>query len=177
MCVPRWGHRDKPVTACKNRAMKLTCRKMTARDAKAAEVLLSAFLREDAHYLGTAGVYGDKGPRALKAALRLFVKWPRLGFVWLAFADGEPAGCCVISYAISTSIGAVVGKLDDVFVADGFRGLGLGEAMLRALEKQLKKEKVKRIDTAVVTDNDGAARFYARMGYRELGEERLAKVL
>ena len=49
--------------------------------------------------------------------------------------------------------------------------------MLRALEKQLKKEKVRRIDTAVVTDNAGAARFYARMGYRELGEERLAKVL
>ena len=49
--------------------------------------------------------------------------------------------------------------------------------MLRALEKQLKKEKVKRIDTAVVTDNAGAARFYARVGYRPLGEERLAKVL
>jgi len=42
--------------------------------------------------------------------------------------------------------------------------------MLRALEKQLKKEKVKRIDTAVVTDNAGAARFYARRGYRALGE-------
>ena len=47
----------------------------------------------------------------------------------------------------------------------------------RALETQLKKAKAKRIDTAVVTDNAGAARFYARMGYRELGEERLAKVL
>ena len=107
----------------------------------------------------------------------MFLKRPRLGFVWLAFADGQPAGCCVISYAISTSIGAIVGKLDDVFVADGFRGQGVGQSMLRALETQLRKEKVKRIDTAVVTDNDGAARFYARMGYRELGEERLAKVL
>jgi hypothetical protein len=28
------------------------------------------------------------------------------------------------------------------------------------------------MDTAVVTDNAGAARFYARMGYRALGEER-----
>ena len=157
--------------------MKLTCRKMTARDAKAAEALLSAFLREDEHYLGTANVYGDKGPRALKSTLRMFLKRPRLGFVWLAYADGQPAGCCVISYAISTSIGAVVGKLDDVFVADGFRGQGVGQGMLRALETQLKKEKVRRIDTAVVTDNAGAARFYARMGYRELGEERLAKVL
>ena len=64
-----------------------------------------------------------------------------------------------------------------MFVADGFRGKGIGESMLRALEEQLKKEKVKRIDTAVVTDNEGAARFYARMGYRELGEERLAKVV
>ena len=157
--------------------MKLTCRKMTARDARAAEGLLSAFLREDEHYLGTSAVYGDRGPRALKAALRMFVRRPRLGFVWLAFADGQAAGCCVISYAISTSIGAVVGKLDDVFVAEGFRGIGIGEAMLRALERQLKKERVRRIDTAVVSDNAGAARFYARMGYRELGEERLAKVL
>ena len=157
--------------------MKLTCRKMTARDAIAAEALLSAFLREDAHYLGTSAVYGDKGPRALKAALRMFLRKPRLGFVWLAFADGAPAGICVISYAISTSIGALVAKLDDVFVADGFRGKGVGEAMLRALEKQLRKEKVKRIDTAVVTDNAGAARFYARMGYRPLDEERLAKVV
>jgi RimJ/RimL family protein N-acetyltransferase len=48
---------------------------------------------------------------------------------------------------------------------------------MRALEKQLRKEKVKRIDTAVVTDNAGAARFYARMGYRTLGEERIAKVV
>jgi RimJ/RimL family protein N-acetyltransferase len=34
-----------------------------------------------------------------------------------------------------------------------------------------------RIDAAVVAGNDGAARFYARVGYRALGEERLAKVL
>ena len=48
---------------------------------------------------------------------------------------------------------------------------------MRALEKQLRKKKIKRIDTAVVTDNAGAARFYARMGYRELREQKLAKVL
>src|SRR5690242_16368766 len=157
--------------------MTISCRKMTARDAEAAEALLAAFLRADAHYLATAAVYGDKGPRALKAALRMFLTRPRLGFVWLAFADGQPAGCGVISYAISTSIGGLVAKLDDVFVADGFRGQGIGEAMLGALERQLKKEKVKRFDTAVVSGNGGAARFYKRMGYRALGEERLAKVV
>ena len=47
----------------------------------------------------------------------------------------------------------------------------------RALEKQLKK-KVRRIDTGVLADNDGAARFCVRIGYRELGgEEPLAKAL
>jgi GNAT superfamily N-acetyltransferase len=159
------------------RIMKLTCRRMTARDALAAEALLAAFLREDEHYLSTAAVYGDKGPRALKRALRMFLARPRLGFVWLAFADGRPAGVCVVSYAISTSIGGLVAKLDDVSVAQGFRGRGVGAAMLRALEKQLRKEKVKRIDTAVVMENDGAARFYARLGYKAIGEERLAKVV
>jgi hypothetical protein len=42
---------------------------------------------------------------------------------------------------------------------------------VRALEKQLRTAKVKRIDTAVVTDNEGAARFYAQMVQRAGGGE------
>jgi hypothetical protein len=44
-----------------------------------------------------------------------------------------------------------------------------------ALEDQLKKEK--RIDTATATYNDRAARFYARRGYRSLGEWKAAMLL
>ncbi len=106
--------------------MNLRFRKMTARQSADAQALLQTFLREDEHYLDSSAAYGDAGPKALSRAIALFLRRPELGFVWLAYADGKPAGCCVVCYAVSTSMGKVVGKLDDVFVAAGYRGKGVG---------------------------------------------------
>jgi hypothetical protein len=47
--------------------------------------------------------------------LDLFLGQPNLGFVWLAYAEGEPAAIYVVCFAISTSIGEIVAKLDDVY--------------------------------------------------------------
>ena len=161
--------------------MKFHFRKMTMRQAADAQVLLATFLREDEHYLASAAAYGDKGPHsgptALVRAIALFLKRPELGFVWLAYADGKPAGCCVVCYAVSTSMGRVVAKLDDVFVAADYRGKGVGTRMLKALKAELRKQKIGRIDTAVHKNNPGAAKYYARLGFKKLGEERLAVVL
>jgi GNAT superfamily N-acetyltransferase len=151
--------------------------KMTKRQSADAQALLQKFLREDEHYLDSSAAYGDKGPKALERAVDLFLRKPEIGFVWLAYADGKAAGVCIVCYAISTSVGGVVAKLDDVFVADGYRGKGVGTKMIAALKKELKKRKVGRIDTAVHKRNPGAARYYARLGFRPLGEERLALVL
>ena len=157
--------------------MNLRFRKMTARHSADARALLQTFLREDEHYLDSSAAYGDAGPKALTRAIALFLRRPELGFVWLAYADGKPAGCCVVCYAVSTSMGKVVGKLDDVFVAAGYRGKGVGTRMLAALKVELKKKKIGRIDTAVHMRNPDAARYYARLGFKVLGEERLAMVL
>ena len=151
--------------------------KMTRRTSADAQALLRKFLSEDEHYLDSSAAYGDKGPKALERAVDLFLRKPEIGFVWLAYTDGKAAGVCIVCYAISTSVGGVVAKLDDVFVADGYRGKGVGTKMIAALKKELKKRKVGRIDTAVHKRNPGAARYYARLGFRPLGEERLALVL
>jgi len=161
--------------------MNLRFRKMTARQSADAKALLQTFLREDEHYLDSAAAYGDAGPKdgtkALTRAIALFLRRPELGFVWLAYADGKPAGCCVVCYAVSTSMGKVVAKLDDVFVAADYRGKGVGTAMLKALKVELRKKNIGRIDTAVHKGNPGAARYYAWLGFKALGEERLAVVL
>lgn len=158
------------------------CRKMTAADRGAAERLLKAFFVEDEFYLDSSDAYGDAGAPPIPQALDMFVAKPELGFVWLAFRDGEAVsqeavGMCVVCYAISTSLGAVVGKLDDVFIADGARGQGVGSAMLKALGKELKAANVLRIDSAVHVKNTEAARFYARAGFKPLHEERIALLL
>ena len=143
----------------------------------AAFSLLRAFLAADAHYRDSAKAYGDRGPQALVHALRLFLAHPELGFVWLALDAGTVVGGCVVCYAISTSAGAVVAKLDDVCVLPGREGEGIGTALIDSLKVELRSRGGRRIDTSCHLQNRRARDFYVRLGFRTLSEERLALVL
>ncbi len=155
----------------------ITCRKMTATDVADAFEMLHAFLNEDEHYLASSKAYGDRGFQGLNDALDLFLERPELGFVWMAHDDEGVSGICVVCYAISTSMGAVVVKLDDVSVKADRRGAGVGTALLEQLKEQLRKEAVTRIDVGVHLDNPEARRFYEKLGFVALNEERLACVI
>ena len=151
---------------------------MTAVDVPDAFDMLSAFLTEDEHYLASSKAYGDRGTAGVMDALDLFLTRPELGFVWLAYDEAGDerliAGLCVICYAISTSLGTLVGKLDDVSVKENRRGQGVGTALIQQLKKELHKHNVMRIDVAVHVDNPGGRRFYEQLGFSALNEERLA---
>lgn len=155
----------------------ITCRKMMAADVADAFEMLRVFLREDEHYLASSKAYGDRGFQGLNDALDLFLEQPELGFVWMAYDENGAAGVCVLCYAISTSMGAVVAKLDDVSVKEDRRGKGIGTALLEQLKEQLRKESVTRIDVGVHLENPEARRFYERLGFVTLNEERLACVI
>jgi GNAT superfamily N-acetyltransferase len=155
----------------------IACRKMDASLRRDASKLLNIFLREDEHYLASSAAYGDRGPPALERALDLFLRRPELGFVWLAYSGEEAIGVCVICYAISTSIGGLVAKLDDVFVIRTYQRLGVATEMVGALAEELRREGVRRIDTSVYVSNLKAESYYLKLGFKPLGEERLALVL
>lgn len=155
----------------------ITCRKMRAADVRDAFSMLSTFLSQDEHYLASSKAYGDAGVRGLNDALDLFLERPELGFVWMAFDKAGAAGICVVCYAISTSMGSVVAKLDDVSVKEDRRGHGIGTDMVEQLKEQLRKELVTRIDVAVHRDNPEAKHFYEKLGFVPLNEERMAAVI
>ena len=155
----------------------ITCRKMRAADVKDAFDLLSNFLSADEHYLASSQAYGDLGLKGLLDALDLFLEHPELGFVWMAYDDEGAAAVCVVCYAISTSMGAIVAKLDDVSVKDDRRGKGVGTELIERLKDQLRNEKVTRIDVAVHMENPDARRFYEKTNFLRLNEERLSCVI
>ena len=107
-------------------------------------------------------------------ALDLFLTRPEVGFVWMAYDDQGIAGICVVCYAISTSLGTLVGKLDDVSVKDNRRGQGIGSALIQQLKEELHRHNIMRIDVAVHMDNPEARHFYERLGFSPLHEERLS---
>jgi ribosomal protein S18 acetylase RimI-like enzyme len=159
----------------------LRCAPMAAATRDDARALLGAFLDGDEHYRASAAAYGDGGTAALDRALDLFLARPELGFVWLAHAFADDAviavGACVVCRAISTSRGTVVAKLDDVSVHPDWRGRGVGAGMLAALRGHLRTEGMSRIDCGCHRANEGAWRFYERLGFRPLDEERIALLL
>jgi ribosomal protein S18 acetylase RimI-like enzyme len=154
---------------------------MTAATRADARALLGAFLDDDAHYRASAAAYGDGGGAALDGALDLFLSRPALGFVWLAHARAGAkeiaVGACVVCRAISTSRGTIVAKLDDVSVHPDWRGRGVGSGMLAALRDHLRAEGMSRIDCGCHRANERAWRFYERMGFIPLDEERIALLL
>ena len=152
----------------------LRCRKMGAADVSDAFEMLTEFLSADEHYLASSQAYGDLGLQGLNNALDLFLERPELGFVWMAFDERGAAGICVVCYAISTSMGAVVAKLDDVSVKPDRRGKGIGTELIEQLKEQLRREAVTRIDVAVHMENPQARSFYERTGFVRLNEERLS---
>ena len=157
--------------------MSLSAKAMADPELEDAFGLLRAFLASDKHYLDSSNAYGDAGPPALRDALRLFLARPELGFVWLVFDGGTAVGCCVVCYAISTSAGALVAKLDDVCVLPGSEGRGIGTVLIDSLRVELARHGVRRIDTSCHFGNQRARNFYLRLGFRRLNEERLALLL
>ena len=154
---------------------------MTAVTRDDARALLGSFLGEDEHYRASAATYGDGGPVALERALDLFLARPEIGFVWLAqvrdSALCRTVGSCVVCYGISTSRGSVVAKLDDVTIRTEWRNCGVGNSMFSALAEHLRCRGITRIDCGCHRDNAGAWRFYERLGFAPLGEERIAMLL
>jgi GNAT superfamily N-acetyltransferase len=157
----------------------IECAPMDATTRDAAFELLSGFLRGDPHYLAASAAYGDGGTPALDRALGLFLSRPETGLVWLAHdrRDRRAVGACVVCYAISTSRGSLVAKLDDVTVRNDSQGKGIGTAMLSALCGWLRARCVTRIDCACSRSNAGAWRFYERLAFTPLDEERIALLL
>ena len=89
----------------------------------------------------------------------------------VAYDDDGVAGVCVICYAVSTSMGSLVAKLDDVSVKADRRGQGVGTELLEKLKGQLKKESVTRIDVGVHMENPEARNFYEKLGFVPLNDE------
>lgn len=155
----------------------LSAKAMTKAEADHAFALIHAFLSTDSHYLDSSPAYGGGGEEALRNALALFLARPELGFVWLVYESGAAVACCVACYAISTSAGGIVVKLDDVSVLPGREGHGIGTFLVDSLKTELQRRGVKRIDTSCHRDNSRAYAFYERQGFRPVREERLAHVL
>jgi GNAT superfamily N-acetyltransferase len=68
------------------------------------------------------------------------------------------------------------GMIDDLAVTGDMRRRGVGEALLKATESWFENRGVRRVELQVVTANEVASRFWAKMGYVKYMERRYREV-
>ncbi len=85
-----------------------------------------------------------------------------------AFHEGT-----VVGYAYGTLEGRdyfalldACGRLHDIYVEASARGLGVGEALLRATKAELLRRGAPRVVLLTATQNAGAQRLFAKTGFR-----------
>ena len=89
---------------------------------------------------------------------------PRVAEAVIASIDGQPVGYALWFYTYSTFLGRRGLYLEDLFVAPGSRGKGVGRALLTHLARVAIARGCGRIEWAVLKWNEPAIRFYEGVG-------------
>jgi GNAT superfamily N-acetyltransferase len=136
--------------------MTLSIRSATPTDA----ALVLKFVRDLAEYEKLAHeVEANEGDLARD----LFGQSPKV-FCELAFWSGAPAGFALWYYTYSTFQGRHGIWLEDLFVEPAMRGKGIGKALLADLAGRCVREKLGRLEWAVLDWNRPSIDFYVSQG-------------
>lgn len=81
--------------------------------------------------------------------------------------DGKPAGYAMVSLKFETEVGGLAAWIEELFVEDEFRSLGIGSTFFAFLQQEL-AGKIRRIRLEVGEDNLDAIRLYKRLGFEFL---------
>jgi len=93
----------------------------------------------------------------------LFSATPRAQAL-LADADGRSIGLATYFATFSTFLARPGIWLDDLYVREGYRSRGVGEALMAALAGIARERRCGRIEWTVALDNDRGIAFYERLG-------------
>lgn len=111
-----------------------------------------------------------------RAAVAAFLRL-RLGDpgrrVLVARMDGTVVGQVDVTIVEPPDPGSIIRPVPTadlgISVADGWRGRGIGSALLAAAETDARARGARRLILDMAVANEGAHRFYRRLGYRDHG--------
>jgi len=95
---------------------------------------------------------------------------PPYAEVLIAEWDGKPAGFALFFPNFSTFLATPGIYLEDLFVRPGFRGHGIGQALLARLARLVVDRGFKRLDWWVLHWNEPAIGFYRNIGARAMDD-------
>jgi len=88
----------------------------------------------------------------------------------LAFRSGEPIGYALYFFTYSSFLAKPTLYLEDIFVLERFRGLGVGKSLFLRCVKEAAQKGCGRMEWSVLNWNSKAIRFYKNLGAKRLDE-------
>ncbi len=114
---------------------------------------------------------GQSLPQQVKDSLIEKLRDFQCSIHFIAFMDEEPVGVANCVFSFSTFYAAKVVNIHDLAVNPEFRGNGIGEALLGAVQRMAEDEDCCKITLEVREDNR-ARKLYERFGFT-FGEPRM----
>ena len=112
--------------------------------------------------------------RSRRVTLAL-LKLPEAGAVYLIRRGEAVAGYCVLTFGFSIEYDGRHGFIDELFIRDEFRSLGLGRVAIDEASEVCRSMGMKVILLEVAFENAGAQRLYTRVGFREHGRRLMSR--
>ena len=103
---------------------------------------------------------------ARRATLAL-LETPVFGSIWLLKVGEEAVGYMVLTFGFSLEFGGRDALLDELFIAETYRGSGLGKQALSFVFDHCRKHGIRALHLEVLMGNDTAAAIYARSGFQK----------
>lgn len=138
------------------------------------EPALNVFMRELREDDPEEGPYHEALSRPAMAGL---LADPAVGRAWMIRLGGETAGYVVLTLSYSVELGGRYAFVDELFVARGFRGRGVGGAVLELVAAEARAIGVQALSLEVTRSNAVAKRLYGRHGFVERGHELMTRRL
>lgn len=85
----------------------------------------------------------------------------------LILVEGAPAGYCQLSFSYSTEAGGPVVLVEEVYILEKYRGMGLGSDLFEFLREEY-GGKIARLRLEVAPGNTRAIALYERLGFEKL---------
>ena len=88
-----------------------------------------------------------------------------LGRIWLIYIQGNIVGYIVITFGYSIELRGQDAYIDEFFIRESSRGLGLGSKVVARVKSELVKYNIVALHLEVAKTNEQAKRFYVNLGF------------
>lgn len=102
-----------------------------------------------------------------RAGLQLLLEQRRAAVIFVAEADYAVAGMVTAQLVVSTATGGYSVLLEDMYVENGFRRLGIGSKLLGQVIAWGYEQGARRLQLVAARTNTPALRFYRQAGLRK----------